>query len=85
MVQETKQPTQQGTQPTGTAQAPQTGQPSQVQTQTTQTKPGAPVATTPGVQPSIQPVKKKSKWWIWLIIALVVIGAAVAAYFIFIK
>ena len=73
MVQETKQPTQQGTQPTGTAQVPKTAQPVQPQPQPAQT----------AAQP--QPVKKKSKWWIWLIIALVVIGAAIASYFIFIK
>ena len=32
-----------------------------------------------------QPVKKKSKWWLWLIIALVVLGVAVAGYFIFLR
>ena len=73
MVEETKQPAQQGTQPAGTAQTPPIVQPVQPKAQPAQT----------AAQP--QPVKKKSKWWIWLIIALIVVGIAVASYFIFIK
>jgi len=72
MAQETKQPAQQEIQPTGTAQTTQTAQPVQPKAQPAQT------ATQP-------PVKKKSKWWIWLIVALIVVGIGVAAYFIFIK
>jgi len=58
MVEETKQPVQQETQPAGASQAPQTGQPVQPQVQPAQT----------AAQP--QPIKKKSKWWIWLIVEL---------------
>jgi len=79
MAQETKQPAQQETQPAGIAQAPQTGQP--VQPQAIQAKPGIPAGTTPGTQPSIQPVKKKSKWWIWLIVGIVVLAIAAGLYF----
>lgn len=38
-----------------------------------------PAAQQPVAQP---PVKKKSKWWIWLIVAVVVIGVAVGLYFL---
>ena len=27
-----------------------------------------------------QPVEKKSRWWLWLIIALIVIGAGIGIY-----
>ena len=83
MVEETKQPAQQETQPAGASQAPKTSQQTQVQTQPTQTKPGTPAGTTPGAQPSIQPVKKKSKWWIWLIVGIVVLAIATGALFLF--
>ena len=66
MAQETKQPAQQGTQPAGVS---QTGQPVQPQAQPAQTV----------AQP--QPIKKKSKWWIWLIVGLVVLGIAAGLYF----
>jgi len=69
MVEETKQPAQQETQPAGIAQAPQTGQPVQPQPQPAQT------ATQP------QPIKKKSKWWIWLIVGIVVLAIAAGLYF----
>jgi hypothetical protein len=69
MVEETKQPAQQETQPAGTAQAPQTAQPVQPQPQPAQT------ATQP------QPIKKKSKWWIWLIVGIVVLAIAAVLYF----
>jgi serine/threonine-protein kinase len=41
----------------------------------------------PNQQPSKQSVKKptekkKSKWWLWLIIALIVIGGGLALYFL---
>jgi len=77
---QTRQPIQ-GTQPTGISQISRPAQNQQAQTpmQTT----GAPAGIPSDVQSNIPPVKKKSKWWIWLIIALIVIGAAVAAYFIF--
>ena len=43
-----------------------------------------PVAGKP-VQPG-QPVKKKpSKWWIWVIIAVIVVGGGVWAYFQFLR
>ena len=33
-----------------------------------------------------EPVRKKSKWWLWLIIALIVLGGVGAAvYFLFIR
>ncbi|HUW44092.1 MAG TPA: hypothetical protein VMV95_03990 [Bacillota bacterium] len=82
MVEQTKQPVQQAAQPTGTAQPAQMGQQTQVQAQTTQAKPGTPAEIPTGTQPDAKPVKKKSKWWIWLIIAVVVIGIAAAIYFI---
>jgi len=69
MEQETKQPVQQGTQPTGSPQVPKTGQPVQPQVQPAQT----------AAQP--QPIKKKSKWWIWLIVGIVVLGIAAGLYF----
>jgi hypothetical protein len=69
MAQETKQPAQQGTQPAGISQTPQTGQPVQPQAQPAQT----------AAQP--QPIKKKSKWWIWLIVGIVVLGIAAGLYF----
>ena len=69
MAQEIKQPAQQETQPAGASQAPQTGQPVQPQTQPAQT----------AAQP--QPIKKKSKWWIWLIVGIVVLGIAAGLYF----
>lgn len=69
MAQETKQPAQQETQPAGASQAPQTGQPVQPQAQPAQT----------AAQP--QPIKKKSKWWIWLIVGIVVLGIAAGLYF----
>ncbi len=78
---QTKQPVQQ---PTQQARTPPVQQ-SQVQAQAVQPKPGVPAGTQPGVQPCTQPVKMKSKWWIWLIIVLVVIGFLAASYFIFIK
>jgi len=75
MAQETKQPAQQETQPAGTAQAPQTGKPVQPQAQPAQT------AAQP--QPStLPPVKKKSKWWIWLIVGIVVLAIAAVLYFV---
>jgi hypothetical protein len=42
----------------------------------------APAAVPAGQQP-VQPVveKKKSKWWIWVIVAVVIIGIAIGAYF----
>ena len=69
MAQETKQPAQQETQPAGVSQTPQTGQPVQPQVQSAQT----------AAQP--QPIKKKSKWWIWLIVGIVVLGIAAGLYF----
>jgi len=69
MVQETKQPVQQETQPAGASQAPQTAQPVQPQVQPAQT----------AAQP--QPIKKKSKWWIWLIVGIVVLAIAAVLYF----
>ncbi len=70
MAQETKQPAQQGTQPAGVS---QTGQPVQSQAQ--------PAQTVAQPQPStLPPVKKKSKWWIWLIVGIVVLGIAAALY-----
>ncbi len=76
MVEETKQPTQQETQPAGASQAPQTGQLVQPQVQPVQK-----TATQP--QPStLPPVKKKSKWWIWLIVGIVVLGIAAVLYFL---
>ncbi len=67
MVQETKQPAQQGTQPTGAVQTPQTAQPVQPKAQPVQT-----AAQTP--------IKKKSKWWIWLIVGIVVLAIAAVLY-----
>ena len=73
MVQETKQPVQQGTQSAGISQPVQAAQP----VQKTAVQPQAqPVQT--AAQP--QPVKKKSKWWIWLIVGIVVLGIAAALY-----
>ncbi len=69
MVEETKQPAQQETQPAGASQAPQTVQPVQPQPRPAQTT----------TQP--QPIKKKSKWWIWLIVGIVVLGIAAGLYF----
>ena len=69
MVQETKQPVQQGTQPAGTSQAPQTVQPVQPQPKPAQTT----------AQP--QPIKKKSKWWIWLIVGIVILAIIAVLYF----
>jgi len=69
MAQETKQPAQQETQPVGASQAPQTGQPVQPKAQPAQT----------AAQP--QPIKKKSKWWIWLIVGIVVLAIAAVLYF----
>jgi len=69
MEQETKQPVQQGTQPTGVSQVPKTAQPVQPQVQPAQT----------AAQP--QPIKKKSKWWIWLIVGIVVLAIAAVLYF----
>ncbi len=72
MVQEIKQPAQQGTQPAGTSQTPQiaqTAQPVQPKAQPVQTV----------AQP--QPVKKKSKWWIWLIVGIVILAIAAVLYF----
>ena len=73
------QPTQQPVQATpATTQKP-------VATAQAQQKPAVgqqaqPVAGKP-VQPG-QPVKKKpSKWWIWVIIAVIVVGGGVWAYF----
>lgn len=44
----------------------------------TQAAPG----TAPVGQPTQPPVeKKKSKWWIWVIVAVVVIGIALGLYF----
>jgi hypothetical protein len=71
MVEETKQPTQQETQPAGASQVSQTAQPVQPKAQPVQT----------AAQP--QPIKKKSKWWIWLIVGIVVLGIATAALFLF--
>ena len=48
----------------------------QGQEQSAQTKPG--VQQSAGEQ--TQPAKKKLKWWIWLIIAVVLIGAGVGLY-----
>lgn len=48
-----------------------------------------PVTTQPAQQPVEQkgevtePVEKKSKWYIWLIITLVIIGAGIGVYFWF--
>jgi len=44
-----------------------------------QQKPGKQVLQNEQVnlQTGEQPIKKKSKWWLWLIIALIVIGAGV--------
>ena len=37
-------------------------------------------------QPQTEQVsEKKSKWWLWLVIALVVIGAGIGSYFLWIK
>ena len=69
MAQETKQPVQQETQPAGASQTPQTAQPVQPKAQPAQT----------AAQP--QPVKKKSKWWIWLIVGIVVLAIAAVLYF----
>ncbi|GAH76214.1 unnamed protein product [marine sediment metagenome] len=69
MAQETKQPVQQETQPAGASQAPQTAQPVQPKAQPAQT----------AAQP--QPIKKKSKWWIWLIVGIVVLAIAAVLYF----
>lgn len=54
-----------------------------------QTNVQQPVAQTTGVQQpgmgqQMQP-PKKSKWWLWVLIAVVVIGAGIAAYFLFLK
>jgi hypothetical protein len=68
MAQETKQPEQQEIQPSGTAQAPKTAQPVQPKAQPAQTV----------AQP---PIKKKSKWWIWLIVGIVVLAIAAVLYF----
>ena len=40
---------------------------------------------TPQAQAGVQamPVKKKSKWWIWLIMGIVIIGLGVGSYFMF--
>jgi len=49
-----------------------------------QTNAGTEIQQPQGAQ--MQPVKKKgSKWLIWLIIALVVIGGVVGSYFLFFK
>ena len=69
MVEEIKQSTQQETQPAGASQTPQIGQPVQTQAQPAQT----------AAQP--QPIKKKSKWWIWLIVGIVVLAIAAVLYF----
>lgn len=48
------------------------------------TTPQAPVGQTQApVGQEQPPAEKKSKWWLWAIIALVVIGAGVGAYFLF--
>ena len=57
-------------QPTQPAAQPQAQQPVQA---------AVPVAQQPAAQPS---VKKKSRWWIWLIVAVVVIGVAVGLFFL---
>jgi len=36
------------------------------------------------VQPE-QPAKKPSKWWIWVIVAIVIIGGGIWAYFQFLN
>ena len=57
-----------------------TAQPAAQPTQPT-AQPAQPAAQPAVAQP--QPVKKKKKWWIWLIVVGVLIGLGVAAYFIF--
>jgi len=88
MVQQTKQPIQPETQPIGASpvlQTAQQNQQTQTPTQPTQTtQPGAPIGTPPSVQPGTGPVKKKSKWKLWLIIGIVIlIVLALAGYFVF--
>jgi len=44
------------------------------------------VQKTQPVAEQTQPVsEKKSKWWLWLIIALAVIGVGLAVYFLFFR
>ena len=57
-----------------------------------QAKPQMPNQQKPMAQPTQntqvmqEPMKKKSKWWLWVIIALaVLIGVGAAVYFIFVK
>ena len=40
-----------------------------------------PAGQQPVQQPGQPPVKKKSKWWIWLIVAVVIIGIALGLFF----
>ena len=51
--------------------------------QTAQQKPEAQGASMPAQDTSIaeQPIKKKLKWWIWLIVILVLIAAGIGIYF----
>lgn len=43
-----------------------------------------PISDVPPEEPVSTP-KRKSRWWIWLIIALLVVGAAAAVYFLFLR
>ena len=81
MAQETKQPVQQETQPAGASQAPQTGQPVQPKAQPAQKTAAQPQAQPAQTVAQPQPIKKKSKWWIWLIVGIVVLGIAAGLYF----
>jgi len=47
---------------------------------TTATSPSAESSTSEG-----KPEKKKTPWWVWLMIALIVIGSGVIVYFQFFK
>ncbi len=76
------QPTQQ---PVQTKQAPV-----QKPVQTTQQKPGVGTTTQPAgsgqpVQQGQQVQKKPSKWWIWVLIAVVVVAGGIWAYFQFLR
>ncbi len=77
VTQALQKPSARATQPVAAQEQPTRKPPLDVPKQPMQTQP---------VEKQVQPVpEKKSRWWLWLIIALAVIGAGVGAYFLWIR